>query len=306
MVADFSEVLIAGPWEHRYVAAGGSRFHVAVTGDEDSRAPLVLLLHSFPEVWWAWRHQLPALAEAGYRAAAIDLRGYGASDKPPMGYDMPNLCRDVAGIVRALGAQEATIVGHGLGGVIAWSMPTVVPSITKAVAAISAPHPARIHAAMRSLVTGPVLRALPGALMPGRLERKLKRSDFAAKVLREGAVMPWAPDELEVYRTAMRLPSVPHSSLEAIRWMFLNRSGATFRRYQATIRSAIRVPALQLSGRFDPFLDAKWATVDAAALCSTFRAEQILGAGHFPHEERPDEVNRILLDWLAEASPLPG
>ncbi|MGH8894731.1 MAG: alpha/beta fold hydrolase, partial [Actinomycetes bacterium] len=65
------------------VAANGARFHVAVSGD----GPLVLLLHGFPQFWWAWRHQLPELAAAGYRAAAMDLRGFGASDKPPRGYD---------------------------------------------------------------------------------------------------------------------------------------------------------------------------------------------------------------------------
>jgi alpha-beta hydrolase superfamily lysophospholipase len=80
---DSSEVLVEGPWRHRFVAANGARFHVAEAGDPDG--PLVLFLHGFPQFWWAWRHQLAAAADAGYHAVAMDLRGYGASDKPPRG-----------------------------------------------------------------------------------------------------------------------------------------------------------------------------------------------------------------------------
>ena len=70
---------VPGPWEHRYIAANGARFHVASMGD----GPLLVLLHGFPEFWWAWRHQLPELAAAGWRTVAMDLRGYGGSDKTP-------------------------------------------------------------------------------------------------------------------------------------------------------------------------------------------------------------------------------
>ena len=80
--------------------------HVAEAGT----GPLVILLHGFPEFWWSWRHQLPALAAAGMRAVAVDLRGYGDSDKPPRGYDLWTLAGDVAGLVRALGEPTAHIV----------------------------------------------------------------------------------------------------------------------------------------------------------------------------------------------------
>src|SRR2546421_12613116 len=76
-------VAIGGPWAHRSVSANGTRFHVAEAGD----GPLVLLLHGFPEFWWAWRHQLAALPEAGFRAVAVDLRGYGGGGKPPRAFD---------------------------------------------------------------------------------------------------------------------------------------------------------------------------------------------------------------------------
>src|SRR3954447_10647843 len=129
---DASIALLDGPWEHRMVAANGARFHVAATG----RGPLVLFLHGFPEFWWAWRHQLPAVAEAGYRAAAMDLGGYGASDKPPRGYDPTTLAADVAGVIRSLGDRDAVVVGHGWGGLVAWTVAVAHAGQVRGVAAV--------------------------------------------------------------------------------------------------------------------------------------------------------------------------
>lgn len=82
---------------HRDVAANGARFHIAELGD----GPLVLLLHGFPQFWWTWRHQLTALADAGFRAVAMDLRGVGGSDRTPRGYDPANLALDITGVIRS-------------------------------------------------------------------------------------------------------------------------------------------------------------------------------------------------------------
>src|SRR5258708_16304067 len=105
-----------GPWSHRSVSANGARFHVAETGD----GPLVVLLHGFPQFWWTWRRQLGSLASAGYRAVAVDLRGYGGSDKPPRGYDLVTAASDPAGLIRSLGEANARVVGHDRGGSLAW------------------------------------------------------------------------------------------------------------------------------------------------------------------------------------------
>src|SRR6201985_3686343 len=137
-------IQISGPWTHRSVTANGARFHVASLGE----GPLVLLLHGFPEFWWSWRHQLVALADAGYHAVAPDLRGYGASDKPPRGYDAPTLAADVAGIVRSLGERDAVIVGHDWGGHLAWSVAALHPSVVRRIAVLSVPHPLRWLQAM--------------------------------------------------------------------------------------------------------------------------------------------------------------
>ena len=135
-------VELPGPWEHRYVAANGARFHVAAATGAPATGPLVLLLHGFPEFWWAWRAQLPALAAAGYRAVAMDLRGYGGSDKTPRGYDPMTLARDVSGVVKALGERSAVVVGHGWGGYVGWAAALLHAREVAALAAVAAPHPA--------------------------------------------------------------------------------------------------------------------------------------------------------------------
>src|SRR6202034_490866 len=97
-----SVIQVSGPWTHRSVTANGTRFHLATMGE----GPLVLLLHGFPEFWWTWRHQLVTLAEAGYRAVAVDLRGYGGSDKPLRGYDLITPAAHAAGAISALRAAN--------------------------------------------------------------------------------------------------------------------------------------------------------------------------------------------------------
>ena len=144
MRVDPATLLLPGPWEHQHIAANGTRFHVALStpeGDDGDDAPLVLLLHAFPQNWYAWRAQLPALAAAGYRVAAMDLRGFGNSDRPPRFHDSQSLAADVSGVIRSLGAANAVIVGHGYGGQVAWSMPSLAPDVTRAVGILSSPHP---------------------------------------------------------------------------------------------------------------------------------------------------------------------
>src|ERR1700683_3790752 len=105
-------IQIAGPWSHRSVSANGTRFHIAEAGD----GPLVLLLHGFPEFWWTWRHQLEWLPAAGFRAVAVDLRGYGGSDKPPRGYDLVTAASDAARRIRPLGEADPGGGGQQWGG----------------------------------------------------------------------------------------------------------------------------------------------------------------------------------------------
>ncbi|MEA2626098.1 MAG: hypothetical protein QOD06_2143, partial [Candidatus Binatota bacterium] len=136
-------------WKHERVTANGIQFHVVTAGS--TSAPLVVLLHGFPEFWYAWRHQIPALAEH-FRVAVPDLRGYGDSDKPPRvaDYAIDVLAADVAGLVRALGESKATIVGHDWGGGVAWATALEHPDVVEKLIVLNCPHPAKFARALRT------------------------------------------------------------------------------------------------------------------------------------------------------------
>jgi epoxide hydrolase 4 len=133
---------------HRMVDLGALRLHVAEAGE----GPLVILLHGFPEFWYSWRHQISALAEAGYRVVAPDLRGYNLSDKPSglSAYRGEELIGDVAGLISAYGERRATVVGHDWGGLVAWITAIARPDLVERLVICNAPHPARLQAALRS------------------------------------------------------------------------------------------------------------------------------------------------------------
>jgi pimeloyl-ACP methyl ester carboxylesterase len=134
-------------WESRTIRANGQRIHVHIAG---SSGPMVLLCHGFPESWYAWRHQLDALAAAGYRAVAMDMRGYGRSSKPTdvAAYRMTELVGDCVGVIEALGESTAVIVGHDYGAAVAWTAAWTRPDVFRAVAGLSQPFGGRGLAAL--------------------------------------------------------------------------------------------------------------------------------------------------------------
>lgn len=298
-MTDSSAVLIDGPWQHRLVSANGARFHVAEAGT-DPNAPLVLLLHGFPEHWWAWRHQLPRLADAGYRAVAMDLRGCGASDKPPQGYDIPTLTRDVAGVIRSLGAQDAVVVGHGVGGTIAWSMPALQPAVTRAIGVFSAAHPIRLYS---STMTRPLLarssgRHLAFFQVPLLPEHRLTKGDLTGRLLAEWAAPGWPDAEVAAtYRAAMQIPAAAHSSLEVFRWLARSMPRVDGQRYLASVRGSVQVPVLQVHGRLDRCVPA--SAVGTGRHGNPFRFEMLPDVGHFVPEEAAEQSTALLVDWLA-------
>jgi pimeloyl-ACP methyl ester carboxylesterase len=295
VTVDVAETLVEGPWRHRFVAANGARFHVAEAGS----GPLVLLLHGFPEFWWAWRAQLVALAEAGYHAVAMDLRGYGASDKPPRGYDTPTSAADVAGVVRALGAQQATIIGHDWGGWIAWSMPGLQPRVTRAVGAVGMAHPLTLRASLagrRQRRSAGRLLAFQAPLAP---ERAMGDKDGVARVLRAWAGPGWPDIESEErYTQAMKVPFVAHTSMEYYRWAVRSVLRSDGRRFAAAVRDPVRVPVLQIHGGLDRWVLPETAAASSSRVDAPLRFELLPAVGHFPPEEAPGQVNAILLDWL--------
>ncbi|NTW39742.1 MAG: alpha/beta hydrolase [Cellulomonadaceae bacterium] len=278
----------------------------AQTTDPDAagHAPLVVLLHGFPQMWWAWRHQIPALAAAGYRVAAMDLRGSGASDKPPQGYDVPTLARDVAGVIRSLGAHDAVVVGHGLGGTVAWSMPALQPGVTRAIGVVGAGHPSRMHtsAAARPLLLRATARRLAFFQLPYFPERRLTHGDLVVRMLGEWGAPGWlSADVAATYRSAMQVPFAAHSAMEQVRWLVRSTPRVDGQRFLAAVRAPIEVPVLQVHGALDRAVPAAVARSGGSARGAggrPYRFEVVRGAGHFVPEEAPEQVNALLTGWL--------
>jgi pimeloyl-ACP methyl ester carboxylesterase len=300
-------VRLPGPWTHRAVSANGIRQHVAECGT----GPLVVLLHGFPQFWWAWRHQLVALAERGHRVVAVDLRGYGDSDKPPRGYDLWTLAGDVAGLIRALGEPRADVVGHGWGGAIGWTVTALQPRLVRSLAVLGAPHPLALR---RSVLRDPrgQGRATAGWALGFQLPRWPERSlrvEGGARV--ERILRAWSgPDwvdtaefapAVEQYRAAIRVPGVVHCSMEYFRWAVRSQVRAEGRRFAAAVARPATVPVLQVHGADDPWTLPGTAAASARWAGARYHREVLPGTGHFPHEERPTDTSALLVDFLARS-----
>ncbi|MER0242491.1 alpha/beta hydrolase [Streptomyces sp. HSW2009] len=312
---------------HRMVASPAGRTHVVECGS----GPLVVLVHGFPEGWYSWRHQLPALAAAGFRAAAVDVRGYGRSAKPAgaAAYRMLDLVADEVAVVRGLGAERAVIVGHDWGANIAAHAALLRPDVFSAVAMVSVPYappggprPTDAFAALG----GDEEFYVSYFQEPGRAEAEIEPdvrgwlAGWYASL--SGDTMP-GPDEPSPYfrtpggRLRDRFPPqrTPHWLGEAELDVYageFERTGmaGALGRYRAvdldwadlaTWEGApIGQPSLFVGGALDA--TTHWMADAIAAFDHTLPGlvsqHLIDGCGHWVQQERPAEVNRLLVEWL--------
>ncbi|TLG17720.1 alpha/beta hydrolase [Nocardia cyriacigeorgica] len=303
---DPSSVRYEGPWTHRDVHANGIRFHIVEAAPQRPDAPLVVLLHGFADFWWSWRHQLTGLSDLGYRAVAVDLRGYGDSDKPPRGYDGWTLAGDIAGLIRALGHTEATLVGHADGGLVCWATAVMHPRLVRAIAVIGSPHPAALKSAiLRDRAQRKTW--LPNFLryqLPRYPEHLLTRGDGAEveRLLRERVGASWSgtsefTDTVRRMRSAIQIPGAAHCSLEYQRWAFRSQWRPDGRRFMAIMRKPIDIPVLSMRGEQDRYVLT--TTIHRGHRLSLRRTVvTIPGAGHFAHQENPEAVTTELAKLL--------
>ncbi|MEU6431694.1 alpha/beta hydrolase [Microbispora sp. NPDC046973] len=313
---------------HRLVPSPAGRIHLV----EQGSGPLVLLVHGFPESWYSWRHQLPVLAAAGYRAVALDVRGYGRSSKPAdvSAYRMLELVEDNVAVVRALGERTAVIVGHDWGATIAADSALVRPEVFRAVGLLSVPYaprggprPSEVFARMG----GEEEFYVSYFQEPGRAEAEIEpdvRGWLAGLYAALSAdTMPpaGAPDPHFVSRggrlrdrfPAGRLPAwLSADDLDAYAAEF-ERTGLTgaLNRYRAMDRdwedlagfdgAPITQPSLFVGGALDA--STTWMADAIAAYPVTLpglvSSHVLDGCGHWIQQERRDEVNEILTGWLA-------
>ncbi len=303
-VPDESTVLLDGPWTHRYVHANGNRFHAVEAGN----GPLVLLLHGFPEFWYSWRHQLPALADAGYRAVAVDLRGYGATDKPPRGYDGYTLASDVAGLIRALGERDAVLVGHDLGGMLAWTTATFHPRLVRRLVTIGAAHPLRMRAALAADPRGQLTASAHTLkFQRPRYEHVLTKDDAAlvGEFMSRWAGAEWAATEdfaaySDLCRAAMQIPQVSFCAMEAYRWAMRSTLRLSGYRFVKLLQQPIVTPTLHLHGAADTCVLPRTAQGSGRYVVARYEWRLLGGIGHFPHNEVPEAVTGEILRWAKE------
>jgi pimeloyl-ACP methyl ester carboxylesterase len=300
-VVEESVVLVDGPWTHRFVGANGSRFHVVEAGT----GPLVLFLHGFPEFWWAWHEILPAVADAGFRAVAVDLRGYGASDKPPRGYDGYTMAADVTGLIRGLGERTATIVGSGFGGMVGWTAAAFHPKLVRRLVVLGAAHPLRLRAAIFADPRGQFSAASPTLRFQlPRYEHVLVRDEAAlvGEFLRRWGGPSWVAgatfdDYAARCREAMRIPQAAFSALEGYRWAFRSVLRTHGYRFVRQLQKPLVTPTLQLHGALDPAVLPRTAQGSSRYVIAPYEWRLLDGVGHFPHLEEPDLVLGEILRW---------
>ena len=288
----YGEPDIGVPVEHSFVRANGVRFHVVEAGE----GPLVLLLHGFPEFWYSWRTQLPALAQR-FRVVAPDLRGYNLSDKPAAGYDYATLARDVSELIVALGEERAHVVGHDWGGLLAWGAAAFYPERVARLAILNAPHPG---AYLRELRRNPrqILKSWYIGLfqVSGLAERLLAAGHAAriARMLRSSSVEPgvFSTADLAAYRRAATRPG----ALPAMLAYYRRIPRSLLQDIEASARP-IAAPTLLIWGMRDVALVPE-LTEGLERWVSDLRVERIPDAGHWVQHERPALVNRLLLGHL--------
>lgn len=280
---------------HRRIDVGELSLHVALAGDPE--APLVVLLHGFPEFWWSWRYQIPALVQAGFRVAAPDLRGYNLSDQPQAiaDYSLAHLTADVDGLIYALGHEKAHVVGHDWGAAVAWDFAMHYPRRLDRLAILNVPHPVVMLKALR---TSP--RQLRKSWyifffqLPHLPELFVQQNDYASlrKSLAAGRLVRPLPEEIDPYIDAAKRADGLRGGLNYYRAM-VRGLRARMRERAPRIESEVLV----LWGERDLFLGSELA-VPPAKLVPHARVEFLPEASHWVQVDSPGRVNSLLVPFL--------
>jgi len=276
------------------LAANGLQFHALAAGPADG--PLVLLLHGFPETSHGWRHQMPALAAAGFRVVAPDQRGIGLSSKPAgiAAYRIDLLAADIVALVRALGRERAQVVGHDWGGAVTWYLALHHADVVERVAILDAPHPQafstwlRAHASQRRKSWYMAFFQLPW--LP---ELMMRAGDFrllARALVRTSRPGTFTPGDLDIYRRAWAQPGALTGMLNWYRALRLPKP-------MPHASPVVQVPVRLLWGDRDTALESGMAEASIAH-CRAGEVFHFPEATHWLAPEEPARVNALLLEFL--------
>jgi len=310
---------------HRYIEVGGVQLSVYEAGQPD--APAVVFSHGFPELAYSWRHQLPALAAAGFHAIAPDQRGYGGTDRPSSieDFDILHLTGDLVGVLDELGIERAVFVGHDWGGMIVWQMPFLHRDRVAGVVGVNTPHFPRLpvrpiemfrtaagdnfyivwfqtpeipDAALAENVDVVLDRMLRRGVEPSGLrERAMSSNSTMAEAIVNAPDELLGPrllseDELAVYVDTFRATGFTGG----INWYrnFDRNWELTADQTSARIDG---IPCLMVTAEWDPVLAPAMAS-GMPELIDDLETHEIAKCGHWTQQEHPDELNHILVDWL--------
>ena len=311
---------------HRHLTVNGIRMHIAEAGS----GPLIVLCHGWPELWYSWRHQLPMLAEAGFHAVAPDMRGFGETEAPAdiASYTILHNVGDVVGLVAALGESEAIIIGHDWGAPVAWTAAMMRPDLFRAVVGMSVPHRPRAADLPLKLLRQAGLDNFywiyfqtPG-VAEGEFERDVSQTmrkllcgiSGDAPIDRENPmVVPHGTGFLDRLAVPPKLPAwLREEDLEKMESEYRRtgfRGGLNWyrnidRNWELTAPwhdAKIRQPALFIAGTRDPVIAGKRGEIAIEQMTKAVpgvKKVMIERAGHWIQQERAEEVNTALQDFL--------
>jgi pimeloyl-ACP methyl ester carboxylesterase len=289
------EPVTPGGVRHGHADLSEVRLHYVELGE----GPLVVLLHGFPEFWYAWRFQIPALAAAGFRVVAPDLRGYNTSAKPPGvgAYSISHLAGDVRDLIHERGEQRAMVVGHDWGGAVAWATAAIHPDVVQRLAILNLPHPRRMLEGLRTRAQLKRSWYMFAFQLPWLPERVVASSRF--KWLRAGFEHDarrgrYTVSDIELYVQAWSEPG----ALTAM----LNYYRAMFRRPPVGMgRGRVQAPTLVIWGERDRYLGAELAEPHRQDVPNLERVVRLPDATHWVASDEAAEVNRLLIEFFSAA-----
>jgi pimeloyl-ACP methyl ester carboxylesterase len=287
------------PWQHQFAQTNQISLHYVTQGSGE----LVLLLHGFPEFWYAWRYQIPCLARH-FKVVVPDLRGYNDSDKPQTGYDLDTLTQDVLGLIKNLGFSKAHIVGHGWGGMIGWNLAQHFPESLHSLSLLSAPHPGSLtqtlfgnldHLRQHWHFLAFQVPGVPEWLLQQNLANFLQ-DWFQRQAIRKAA---FSSETLRIYQSALSKTGALSAALQYYRQWLSPQTWLS----RLTNPGPIQVPTLVLWGQEDAILSPALSEGFERWIATPFRLRLIPECGHWIQQEVPQLVNLELLSFLRDGPP---
>lgn len=279
--------------QHGYIHVNGIRMHYVTDGS----GPLLLLLHGFPEFWYSWRHQIPALSPH-FTVVAPDLRGYNETDKPAWGYEVDVLVADVVQLIQALGYRRAIVAGHDWGGALAWYLAMVYPQRVERLITMNTPHPALFAKALRSN-PGQILRSLyvPFFQLPWLPETLLRANDYALieRALRDQAIRKetFSDDDIQAFKDAISKPGALTAALNWYRGLRHSRD------WLLDAPMHVNAPTLLIWGQADRALSTE-LTYGTEQYVPDLHIRYIPNGSHWVQQEQPEMVNRYMREFLSD------